>query len=876
MRMLLSRIAGFLSARRLDARLDEEVRLHLDLLASEFERQGLHPDDARAAARRHFGGATQMKEAYRDQRGLPFFETLLQDVRYGARALLRTPGFTLAALLTLALGIGANSAIFSVVNAVLLKPLPYPEPERIVQMFRDNSGLQSGFDASRFEFFRDNLKSFEAVAAWRGTALNVVTGDSAEYLDALAVSKEYFTVFGVSPTIGRTFEPAEDLPSGPDAVILSHGLWRRMFASNPGAIGTIVSLGEKPHLVVGVMPETFDPLQTAELYVPLKPSRIGPGSGFNYRVVGRLTRGIGLDQANAESAVTFDGYKASVPPNARLANEGPPRFLPLHEGLSRTVRPALLILLGAVGVLLLIACANTASLLLARASGRGREVSVRAALGASRSRILRQLVTESVLLFVIGGFLGVVLAYSSLPMLLTMTPPGYLPRQDVGVDWIVLAATFAVSVLTGILFGLAPALAVSRCDLVEAFKTDGTRTTSASRANWLRRGLVVAEVASCTLLLAGAGLLIQTFITLRSVDVGFDPTNVMTARMSLRGERYATNAAVNQLFDRGLERLRRVPGVRSASVVSGIPIEYGLNLNFDRLETADREFHLTDWRYVTPDYFDTLGIEVVGGRPLRPSDASGAPRVAVVSEQFVRRYYPKVNPIGQQIRIFEADGPIEIVGIAKDLREAGLTGAVPALMYVPVAQASDAAIRTSHSYFQVSWIVRAASLSQELRQAIREELRSVDPRQPITAFRSIDEVKARAMRTETFQTMLLTTFAGIGMLLAAAGIYGLIAYSVAQRTREFGIRLALGATPRSILTSVLRQGAVLTALGIALGAAASIGLTRTLESMIVDVGPLNTSVLAAVAALLLGVAVLASLVPAFRAVRLNPVAALRE
>jgi predicted permease len=874
MRTVLSRIAGLFRARRLDTQLDEEVRFHLDMLVRDHMRRGLGAEEARLAALRAFGGVSQMKETYRDRRGLPFVETLLQDVRFGARSLMRTPGFTAAALLTLALGIGANSAIFSVVNAVLLKPLPYPEPERIVQMFRNNAGLQSGLDASRFEFSRDTLESFEAVAAWRGTAVNVVTGDSAEYLDALAVSKDYFAVFGAAPIIGRAFEPAEDLPNGPDAVILSHGLWRRLFGSNHGVLGTTVSLGERGYQVVGVMPPTFDPLQPAELYVPLKPSRRGPGGGFNYRVVGRLRQGVGLDEANAESAVKFDGFRPSL--SNTLANEGAPWFLPLHEGLSRTVRPALLIMLGAVGMLLLIACANTASLLLARASGRGREVSVRAALGASRWRILRQLVTESVLLFVAGGLVGVVLAYWALPMLLAMIPPGYLPRHDVRVDWIVLATTFAVSVLTGVLFGLAPALSVSRYDLVEAFKTDGTRTTSGHRANWLRRGLVVAEVAMCTLLLVAAGLLIQTFITLRGVDVGFDPTDVLTARMSLRGERYSTNGAVNQLFDRGLDRLRRVPGVRSASVVSGIPIEYGLNLNFDRLETPEREFHLTDWRYVTSSYFETLGIRVVRGRALRETDTRGAPKVAVVSEQFVRQYYPDTNPIGRQIQIFTTDGPLEIVGVAKDLREAGLSGRLPAVMYVPVAQAGDAAIRTSHSYFQVSWVVRASGVSPELRQRIREALRTVDPRQPITAFRSIDEVKARAMQTESFQTLLLSTFAVVGMLLAGAGIYGLIAYSVTQRTREFGIRLALGATSRGLVVSVLRQGAALTAAGIGLGVIGSIGLTRTLESMIVEVGPLNATVLMAVAALLLSVAVLASLVPALRAVRLNPVAALRE
>ena len=876
MRMLFARLLGFVRGARVEEQLEDEIRFHLDMLAQEYERRGMSPDAARETARRHFGGISQMKDAYRDQHSLPFLETLLQDVRYGVRALLRTRGFTAAALLTLALGIGANSAIFSVVNAVLLEPIPYPQPDRILRMYRNNGGLASRIDARRFAFVREQMRSFESVTAWRTTAFNMVAGDSAEYLPALAVSKEYFRVFGGVPLHGRTFEPFEDLPNGPDAVILRYELWSRMFGADPSVVGRTVSLGERPYRVVGIMPEGFDPLQTVELYVNLKSSPVGPGGGFNYWVAGRLREGITGEQANAESSALLAAYKASLPPHPSQANESAPQFLPYQESLSRAVRPALLVMLGAVGLLLLIACANTANLLLARASGRGREISVRTALGAGRARIVRQLVTESMVLFLAGGVLGIMLAYWALPVLLAMTPDGYLPTQEVRIDWTVLAATIALSLATGLVFGLAPALCLSRHDLVEAFKADGTRMTSSRRSSWLRQGLVVGEVALCMLLLVGAGLLVQTFLRLRAVDLGFDATNVLTARMSLMGERYGSSDAVNRLYDQGLERLRRVPGVQSAAVVNGIPIEYGLNLNFDMLETSERETHLTDWRYATADYFRTLGIEVVRGRGLSETDTRGAPRVAVVSAQFVRTYYPDTDPIGRQIQIYTSDGPIEIVGVAEDLREGGLSGRLPAVMYVPVAQAGDAAIRTSHSYFQVSWVVRAASLSPELRRRIRDELRAIDPRQPISSFRSIDEVKARAMQTESFQTALLATFATIGLVLAAAGIYGLVAYSVAQRTREFGIRLALGATRQRILAYVVRQGATLAAVGVVVGAIAAVGLTRTMQSLSSDVGVLNVPIVLLVGAVLLVVAVLASFVPALRAVRLDPVAALRD
>ena len=875
-RSACSRIAGVFRRGPLDERLDDEVRFHVEMLAAEYERRGLPPADARLAAMRQFGGVTRMKETYHDQRGLPPLETFVQDVRYGARALLRTPGFTLAALVTLALGIGANSAIFSVVNAVLLRPLPYDSPERIVQMHRQGGGLWAGQTGHRYLFHRDHMTSVEALAAWRSTAFNLVAGDRAEQVLALAVSKEYFTVFSGVPRHGRTFDAAEDALNGPDAVILGHGIWQRRFGGDPSVVGTAVSLGDRPFTIVGIMPDGFDAIRTAEIYVPLKPATTGPGSGTNYQVAGRVRSGGSLAQVNAEAASLWEAYKATLP-NARFEGVPAPVFVPYQEGLSRGVRPALLMMLGAVGLLLLIACANTANLLLARASSRGREISVRAALGAGRGRIVRQLVTESMVLFVAGGLLGVALAYWAVPLLLQIIPPGYLPfDSDVRVDARVLAATVLVSAATGVVFGLAPALSLSRHDLVAAFKDDGTRTTGSRRSAWMRRGLVVGEIALCMVLLVGAGLLVQTFVKLRTLDPGFDTRHVLTAKMSLVGEQYGTSVAVNRLYDLGLDRLRRIPGVLSADVVNGVPIEPGLNLNIDRLDTPDVENGLTDWRYATPGYFTTLGIELTAGRALSDRDTASAPRVAVVSEQFARQHYPGVNPIGQRFTVFKADGPIEIVGIARDVREAGLTGPVPAVMYVPVAQAGDAAVRATHLYFPVNWVVKSAALSPELAARITEELRSIAPRQPVTAVRSMDEIKTRAMATETFQMTLLTLFGAIGLLLAAAGIYGLIAYSVAQRAREFGIRLALGAAPRRILLSVLRQGAGLAVAGVLVGGAASMLLTRSLQAFLFDVSTLDATTFAAVAGVLLIVAVAASLVPAVRATRLDPVATLRQ
>jgi len=861
--------------------LEDEVRFHLEMLTAEHMKHGLSEPDARAAALRGFGGVMQMKETYREQRSLPWLEMMIQDVRYSARTLLRTPGFTLAALVTLALGIGANTAIFSVVNAVLLRPLPYPEPGRIVQFVRRAQEEEStGHTGLRYLFFRENMKSLDALAAWRGTTgFNLTTGDSAEYVKAMPVSKEFFQVFGARAEHGDTFRDEHDRIGGPDVVVLSHGLWSRLFGANPSVVGTTVSLGDRQYSVLGVMPRSFRSMPPADLYIPLRPATTGPGGGFNYAVAGRVRRELTIEQANAEATAVFGAFRAAHP-DAVLKSEYGAGFVPFQGSMARYARPALLLMLGAVGMLLLIACANTANLLLARASGRGREMAVRAALGAGRARIVRQLLTESVLLFTTGGAIGVVLAYWAVPALLTLTPSDYTVYQDVRIDATVFGAMLCVSILTGLLFGLAPALSLSRHDLVEAFKDDGTRTTSGRRSGWLRKTLVVVEVALCMLLLIGAGLLIQTFVRIRSVDPGFDVHGLLTARMSLQGERYGTSADLNRFFDQALDAVRRIPGVQAASVVNGVPIAQALNLNVDILDDGpgpDRiEGALTDWRYSSLDYFKTMGIPIVSGRGFSEEDRAGAPPVAVVSERFAKRYIKDKNPIGHHIRVFKSDGAIEIVGVAKDLAESGLVESPIPVMYVPVTQANIAGIRTSHTYFPMSWVVRAGNSGPEMIRQIREAVRALDPKQPFSAFITMDEIKADAMSDETFQMTLLTIFAGIGLLLAAAGIYGLIAYSVTQRTREFGIRMALGATSDRILRSVVGQGATLGAIGVAVGVVAAVALTRTLRTFVYGVSTLDPLTFVSVGALLLAVAAAASLIPALRAVRLNPTSALRE
>jgi putative ABC transport system permease protein len=802
---------------------------------------------------------------------------LVQDVRYGLRTLVRTPGFTIAALLTLALGIGANSAIFSVVNAVLLRPLPYPEPDRLVQLMWRTKGYEgAGQTGAQYLAFRDSLRSMEALAATSGAgSFNLVNGGTAEFVSGLYVSKEYFRVFGVQPAIGQPFTPDEDRAGGPDVTILSHALWRRQFGENAAVVGQSIMLGDKPVRVVGVMPESFTTPSESDLLLPLKPGTSGRGGGSNYTVVGRLQQGVTLNQAVAEIDAVYPAVRAQH--GALLPDQTSYGFRPLQETMARSIRPALLMMLGAVALLLLIACANTASLLLARASGRSREIAVRAALGADRIRIVRQLLTESVILSLAGGLLGLLFAYWTVPALVRLTPPAYLITDDVRIDGTVLLVTLAVAVGTGLLFGLAPALSLSRHDLTEAFRTDGGgRTTSGRRSGVLRKALVVGEVALCMLLLVAAGLLIQTFLRLRAVDPGFDPDGVLTAQMSLQGERYAKPADLNRFFQEGLDRIRLLPGVRAAAVVNGVPIERGLNLNVDVLDGPKEVVDaVTDWRYATADYFETMRIPLVTGRGFLPTDRAGAPAVAVVSEEFVRRFFDGQSPIGHHIRVFDADGAMQIVGVARDLKEGGLKRAPLPVMYVPVAQTHERAIRTTHGYFQVSWVVRADNPGAALIRQIEEQIRTLNPQQPFSAFRTMSEIKSRAITAERFQMALLTAFAAVGLLLAAAGIYGLLAYSVLQRTREFGIRVALGATRGQILISVLRSGALLAATGVIIGTAAALALTRTLQNFVWGVSTLDPWTFLSVGLVLIVVSVVSSLIPALRAVRLDPVSALR-
>ncbi len=809
-------------------------------------------------------------------------ETLLQDVRYALRGLRRTPAFTSAALITLALGIGATTAVFSVINATMLRPLPYPEPDRLVQVLRRYAtGTEPRQTGRRYLFFRDHLTSVSALTAWRGaTGVNLALGDRAAYVKAMSVSKEFFDVFGVQPAMGRAFSAEEDRDGGPDVAILSHALWLEELGGDPSVVGRPIALGGRSYVVVGVMPASFVFSPTPELLVPLRPGLTGPGGGYNYSVAGRLKPGVSIEQASAETSAVWQALAAEFPRQI-FRSELPSVLTSVHDVRSRGVRDVLLVIFAAVGLLLLIACGNVANLLLARASRRSREIAVRAALGAGRRRLIRQLLTESVLLSLGGAAGGVLLAHWTIPTLLALSPRDLPVDVDVRIDATVLVVTVGVAVLTGILFGLVPALSLSRHDLVDAIREDGTRATAGPRSGWLRRLLVAGEVAICMVLLVSAALLVQTFVKLRNIDPGFDPRGVLTAQMSLQGDRYRDPAAFRRLFDDGLDRLRRIPGVSSAAVVNGVPIEQGLNLNVDVLDGPEEiKNALTDWRYASPDYFRTMGIAIASGRGFEDRDREGAPPVAVVNEEFARRFFKGASALGHHIRVFDSDGSIEVVGIAKNVREQGLVGTLPAVMFVPVAQANPLGVRAAHTYFPMSWVVRTTNsggiTEGRIVARIGDAIRAIDPQQPFSSFRTMEEVKLGQLTSERFEMTLFAAFAAIGLVLAAAGIYGLVAYAVAQRTRELGIRMALGATRQGIVLSVVANAAALALCGVVAGAAVALAFARTLRTMVWGVSTQDPRTFLLVAATLLLVAMVSSLIPAWRAIRLDPVAALRQ
>ena len=816
-------------------------------------------------------------------------ETTLQDVVWAWRTLRKSPGFAITALAALAIGIGANTAIFSVVNAVLLRPLTYPQADRIVLFYLTTpTGPAYGGSATKFNAWGAQTQVFEDVAAYEytGAQLNLTGGANPEQVHGIRVSAGYFRLFGAAPVVGRTFGAEEDLPGGANVAVLSYGLWQRRFGGDPGLIGKSILLGGAPYTVVGVLSGGFNSELNSppDVWTPLKIDPESRDHAQFFNVVGRLRPGISLAMANAQLQIAAGEFRRRFP-NIMGERDGFGVEL-FQDSLVSGVKPSLVVLAGAVGLVLLIACANVAGLLLVRATGRRREIAVRAAIGAGHGRIVRQLLIESLLLSGAGGAAGLVLGVAGVRALLAGNAAG-IPRigdqGTIALDWRLPAFTIGLAVVTGMLFGLAPAVNAARADLTAVLR-EGARSGTSRRQSRTRSLLVVAEIALALVLLVGAALLIRTFVALRAVDPGFDSHQVLTLRLSLAGSRFASTSDVSRLAHDAMPRLETLPGVVRAAVSYSLPLEGNFGVPFQivgRTPVGGR-YDGRGWMGVSPGYFEVFRIPLAGGRAFTDRDDGGASRVAIINQAMARQFWPKGNPLGERILLGQGYGPEfaeparEIVGIVGDVHDQGLNLKPNPVVYVPAAQVTDGITALAMRASTLAWAVRTRVPPETLRGPVEEELRRATGGLPVGRVVTMDEIVRESTGRADFNMSLLTIFGCAALLLAGIGIYGVMAYSVRQRTQEIGIRIALGAEGRHVRDMIVAQGMRLALGGVAIGVVAAFGLTRLLANFLFGVDARDPFVFITVPLVLGGVALAAVWVPAMRATRVDPVTALRS
>ncbi|MGC1186495.1 MAG: ABC transporter permease [Candidatus Acidiferrales bacterium] len=878
---------------RHNADISDEIHEHLDEKVDELVAAGMSRAEATADARRQFGNVALIEERTREVWKWSWLENLSTDIRYALRMLRKSPGFTIVAILTLALGIGANTAIFSVVNTVILQPLAYPNPDRLVELEmtspQGNSNITS---VPKFNIWREQTQVFDSVAAYdlSGPGINLTGVDLPEQLKGIHASADYFRVFGAPVALGRTFTSGEDRPGGPDVVVISNGLWHSRFGGDPEIIGRSIELGGDPYTIVGVLGPTFTSDPPSDIWLPLKADPNSTEQGHYLRSTARLKPGVSLAQAKAAMALAAQEFIRKFPSAADMAMGPGSSFtaIPLRDSVIGDVRFGLYLLFGAVGFVLLIACANVANLLLVRAAIRRREIAIRAALGAGRARIISQLLTESLLLSLAGGALGLAIGYFGVRALLAINPGG-IPRvgeQGAGVtlDWRVLAFTFAAAIVTGILFGLVPALTASHSDLNSTLRESGTRAGGGVRHNKARSVLVVTEMALALVLLVGAALLLRTFGALRGVNPGFDARNVLTMQMSLTGARFEKSAGVDQLERDGRQRLEALPGVAAAAMTCCLPLQGGFGLPFtiEGRPLQHGPYHGgAGYDIISPRYFDVFRIPVLAGRAFNDQDTGGSGGVVILSQGMAKQYWPKGDAIGARITIGKGVGPEfedparQIVGIVADVHQGALNQPPPPIMYVPIAQLPDGITALNNRIVPMMWVVRTKYQPFALSQDIQRELRDASGGLPVAHIRSMLQVVGDSTSRNDFYTTLLSIFAGVALLLAAIGVYGLMAYSVQQRTQEIGVRMALGASPQQVRRMVVLQGMLLALIGVIIGVASALALTRLMRTLLFGVKPYDPATIILVAVLLSVVTLVATYLPARRASRVDPMIALR-
>ncbi len=891
---LKTKLRALLRKSEMERELDDELRCHIDQQTEQNMRLGMNPEEACRAARKAFGGVEQAKERSRDARGMRWLEDIWQDLRYGARMLLKHPGFALTAVITLALGIGANTAIFSVVNAVLLRPLPYPEADRLVFIYNSWSGLYPKIGLMEGEYLRlrDQARSLEGVSLYTLTTYTLTGLGEMERVSSGTASGDFFAALGAPMALGRTFKREEEPNGQGNVVILSHGFWHRKFAVNPGVIGQSLTLDGLSYTIVGVLPQGFkSPLElqsdrAVELWTPPGYNPANPCCSHDLSVIGRLREGRTLEQAQSETRGIIAGAAKDYP--GAYPKDGSKQILlkPLTTEIVGDLRQALWALLAAVVFVLLIACANVANLQLGRGETRVPEIAIRTALGAGRGRIIRQLLVESFLLAVIGGGLGLLLASWGLEMLPRLGVEKIPRMREITLDARALGFTLATSLLTGVIFGLAPAFQAVKFDLSASLKEGGRASASPKGRRRLRDALVVIEVALSLALLAGAGLLIKSFWRLQQVDTGFATERLLTMRLFPPESNYPDDLRVAAFYEDALQRVRSLPGVKDAAVATSVPIGGGNSATAPQIEGASSEAgkedlrRVTQFRVVSPGYFRTLGIRLVRGRFLGDSDQEKAQPVAVINETLARSYWPNEDPLGRRFRLLDA-GPerartvfLTVVGVVADAKNDSLTGAAAKEAYVPMRQRTVAVGRMGLSR-QMSLAVRTSVEPMNLTNAIRQEVWAIDRSVPITETQTMEQILAKVTSQPRFNTILLGIFAAVALILAGVGIYGVLSYSVTQRTREVGIRVALGATRGDVLRLIVRQGMLLTAIGLAIGLAASFALTRLMTGLLYGVSATDPMTFAVIVLLLIAVALLACWIPARRATKVDPMAALR-
>ncbi len=862
-----------------------EIEAHIELERDRLLQQGLSPADAQAAARRAFGNVLQTEERFYESGRWQWWDNFQQEVRFGVRMLVRNPGFTLTVILTLALAIGANTAIFSLVNALLLKSLPYSHPERLAALYAKTIGpdaydMRRAIDGEQWELLRDNVPSLlSAVSAGITSGVNLQAGSHAQYLHAGRVSAHYFDVLSLHPILGRTFSDDEDRPHGPKTAILSYTLWRTAFGADPQVIGQAALLKGEPYTIIGVLPEFATTPLNADVYVALQPSRDGEGGGTNFEAIMRLRDSSSWQQANAQmnSAWSHSRY-VQRNPAAQITYY----LVPLQKGETDSLQSPILAVMLAAGFILLIACANLAGLTLVRMLRRTTEIATRVSLGASPWQVQRQLWIESLLLALVGGLVGVGVGAIALRALLLLVPQNFLPVADVSLDGRVLTFTVALALLTSVLFGMFPALISRRVDLRSAIASRGIVGGGAVR---LRQSLIVGEVALTVVLLAAAGLLIRTLIHLETMNPGFNSNGVLTAKASLDDVRYHEPAAFRKLLAQSVAAMRQIPGVQNAAVGLTLPYERALidGATISDGKQAGQQV-MTDEIYVTPGYFETLQIPVLAGRSFTDADGPDATRVVIVNRAFARLYLNSENPVGRFLT-GDSKQPRLIVGVVENTvgsSAGGLTDDHAPLtsdqtIYLPAAQvASTEFLSVIHAWFQPSWIVRTQSPMDSVGSAMQNAMASVDPNLPFSGFYSMNDLMANTLAIQRLEVALLVAMASLALLLSAVGIFALVANIVLQKKREIGIRMALGSTTSQAMYTIARSGVIASLLGVVCGLIFAAAALRAIRGALFGVDVYDAPTIAVIVSTLLLVTLLAATLPTLKIASIDPATTLRE